>query len=218
MGEPNKVLKSVPKPRKIFPRTALFSKVAFVILSLSLLFFTAFIFSDKQSFRFSPALPEAGLKQTVQEQAQNPGLPVRLKIPNISVDAAIEFVGITSEGEMGIPGNAVDVGWFKLGPRPGENGSAVIAGHFTGENGKPGVFTDLSKLKEGDILYIEDDKGTSTVFVVRESRAYDSGYADEVFSSSNGAHLNLITCDGVWNEAKKSYNKRLVIFADLSKD
>lgn len=147
-----------------------------------------------------------------------PGLPIRLTIPVINVNADVQYVGITLKGEMDVPSNTVDVGWFKPGPRPGENGSAVIAGHFTGENGKLGVFADLSKLKEGDILYIEDDKGTSTVFVVRESRTYDPGYADEVFSSSDGAHLNLITCDGVWNEAKKSYNKRLVIFADLSKD
>jgi LPXTG-site transpeptidase (sortase) family protein len=117
---------------------------------------------------------------------------------------------------MEVPSNAVDVGWFDLGPRPGEKGSAVIAGHFDGENGGVGVFNNLYKLKKGDKLYVEDDKGTTLLFVVRESRIYNPGYADEVFSRNDSAYLNLITCDGVWDKAKKSYSERLVVFTDIT--
>jgi len=92
---------------------------------------------------------------------------------------------------------------FDLGPRPGERGSAVIAGHLDGKNGEAGVFVNLDKLKTGDKLYVEDGKGTSTTFIVRGSHAYNPGYADDVFSGTNSAHLNLITCDGVWDELKK---------------
>lgn len=116
---------------------------------------------------------------------------------------------------MEVPSNAVDVGWFKLGPRPGEKGSPIVSGHIDGENGKAGVFASLYKLKAGDKLYIEDDKGILTVFLVRESRTYDPGYAEEVFSSNDSAHLNLVICGGVWDGAKKSYNQRLVVFADI---
>lgn len=143
-----------------------------------------------------------------------PVLPVRLTIPEINVNAAIQYVGVTQAGAMEVPNNAVDVGWFKLGPRPGEKGSAVIAGHFDGKSGEAGVFINLYKLKKGDKLYIKNDKGISITFVVRESRTYDPGYADDVFSASGSAHLNLITCDGVWDGAKKSYSKRLVVFSD----
>jgi hypothetical protein len=34
--------------------------------------------------------------------------------------------------------------------------------------------------------------------------------------SNDKAHLNLITCDGVWDVTKKSYSKRLVVFADIA--
>lgn len=146
----------------------------------------------------------------------SPELPVRLIIPAINIDADIQHLGVTPEGEMEVPSNIVDAGWFKLGPRPGEKGSAVIAGHFNGENGEAGVFANLYKLKEGDKLYVEDDKGTSIAFVVRESRTYDPGYADYVFSPNDSAHLNLVTCDGQWDRAKKSYSKRLVVFADIT--
>jgi len=144
------------------------------------------------------------------------GLPAHLKIPSINVDANIEYVDVTQKGTMDTPVNIMDVGWFKLGPRPGEIGSAVIAGHFDGKNCKPAVFFNLYKLKKGDRLYIEDDKGMAITFVVQGSHAYDPGYAEEVFSSNDSAHLNLITCDGVWNGVQKSYTKRLVVFADIT--
>lgn len=144
----------------------------------------------------------------------SPGLPIFLTIPTINIQANIQDLGINSNGEMDIPNNIIDVGWFKFGSRPGEKGSAVIAGHFDGENGK-GVFANLNKLKEGDKLYIKDNNGTSFVFVVRESHIYDPGYVEEVFNLNDSSHLNLITCDGVWDENKKSYSKRLVVFADL---
>jgi LPXTG-site transpeptidase (sortase) family protein len=145
----------------------------------------------------------------------SPGLPVRLRIPSINVNAAVQRVGVTPTGDMGVPSNAVDVAWFYPGPRPGEKGSAVLAGHFDGESGEAGVFFDLYKLKKGDTLYIEDEKGASISFVVRESGIYNPGYAEKVFSANDTAHLNLVTCDGVWDGATKSYSKRLVVFADI---
>ncbi|PIZ82226.1 MAG: class F sortase, partial [Parcubacteria group bacterium CG_4_10_14_0_2_um_filter_41_6] len=37
----------------------------------------------------------------------------------------------------------------------------------------------------------------------------------EVFNSSDGkAHLNLITCTGVWNKEDNAFSERLVVFTD----
>lgn len=149
-------------------------------------------------------------------QSAAQGFPVRLKIPSINVDAAVELVGVSSSGAMDVPKKTADVGWFNLGPRPGEKGSAVIAGHFNGIYGEDTVFTNLDKLKVGDKIFVEDDKGATISFVVRESRVYDPGYAEDVFSSNDGVYLNLITCDGIWDGAKKSFSKRLVVFADIA--
>jgi len=144
------------------------------------------------------------------------GRPVRLKIPEINIDAAIEYVGLAPDGAMDIPKSQDDVAWFELGPRPGENGSAVIAGHSGWENGEASAFNNLYKLRKGDKLYIEDDKGVVISFVVRESRGYDpNADARNVFGSNDGnPHLNLITCQGAWNEISKNYSKRLVVFTD----
>jgi LPXTG-site transpeptidase (sortase) family protein len=164
------------------------------------------------------SVPPAENSVTLPEQEQaGPGLPIRLIIPSISVNAAIEYVGITSEGEMGVPEGPDDVAWFELGPRPGEIGSAVMAGHYgSWKDGRGSVFDDLNKLKEGDRLYVEDEKGVIISFVVRESRRYDpKADASDVFNSNDGkAHLNLVTCEGVWDQISQNYSQRLVVFAD----
>jgi len=145
----------------------------------------------------------------------NLGQPTRLIIPTLHIEAKIQNVGISPNGIMENPSNIVDVGWFDLGTRPGQKGSAVVAGHLNGEHGEIGVFANLHKLKKGDKIYINDSKGASITFIVRESRLYDPGYAEEVFSQNDNAHLNLITCEGIWDKSKRSYSKRLVVFSDV---
>src|SRR5947209_5303481 len=80
-------------------------------------------------------------------QPAKPGLPVHLKIPSINVDAAIEGVGLTPDGTMDVTKEAQGVAWYKLGRRPGERGSAVIAGHYGWKNGRAAAFDNLSKLR-----------------------------------------------------------------------
>lgn len=144
------------------------------------------------------------------------GLPVRLSIPAIGVDAALEYVGLTADGEVGVPEDPGDAAWLDAGPRPGEEGTAVIDGHYGWKDDIPAVFDDLIKLQKGDKVYVEDESGTTTVFVVRDIQTYgENENVPGVFVSSDGkAHLNLITCEGVWNAASKSYSDRLVVFTD----
>jgi LPXTG-site transpeptidase (sortase) family protein len=144
------------------------------------------------------------------------GLPVRLEIPEIGVDSFIEDAYITPQGAMEVPSGTVDVAWFALGPHPGQVGSAVIGGHFGIENGVPFVFYDLSKLKEGDDIYIINDEGDTLTFVVSSTALFGANAdATTVFTSSDGkAHLNLITCEGIWNEISGEYPDRTVVFAN----
>src|SRR5665213_214737 len=73
-----------------------------------------------------------------------PGLPVRLKIPVINVDALVEHVGVAPDGTMAVPKGPADTSWFALGTPPGAIGSAVIAGHYGWKNGIPAAFDNLS--------------------------------------------------------------------------
>jgi LPXTG-site transpeptidase (sortase) family protein len=125
-------------------------------------------------------------------------------------------MGLTADGAMDTTKGPADVGWYKLGQRPGEIGSAVITGHFGWVHNLPAAFDNLHALHPGDLIYIVDDKGASTTFVVSELKQYDQNDSTaSVFSSSDGkAHLNLITCEGKWSNTSKSYSNRLVVFTN----
>jgi LPXTG-site transpeptidase (sortase) family protein len=145
------------------------------------------------------------------------GLPITLQIPAIGVNSAIEDALITPDGRMDVPAGTIDVAWFALGPQPGSVGSAVIGGHYGVQNGVPFVFYSLDKLKIGDMVYATNDEGVTFAFVVKSIASYNrNADATQVFTSSDGlAHLNLITCEGIWNAVNGSYPDRLVIFTDL---
>lgn len=140
-------------------------------------------------------------------------MPVRLVIPKIGINATITDIGLTSSGNMEAPNTNDIAGWYKYGPKPGNDGSAVLGGHFG--VGEQAIFTDLNQLDKGDTLSIIDDQGQRASFVVREVRTYaQDSQPNEVFNSLMGAHLNLITCDGAWESGKRTYSQRLVIFTD----
>ncbi|MBA2279437.1 class F sortase, partial [Candidatus Saccharibacteria bacterium] len=102
------------------------------------------------------------------------------------------------------------------GPRPGGIGSAVIDGHFGWKDNKPAVFDKLHTLVKGDAIYVEDENKVTHTFIVIELRSFQpEDDATTVFQSNdNTAHLNLITCQGIWNQDKDSYSTRLVVFAE----
>lgn len=193
--------------RKVF----MFALAAF-LLSLALIFH----FISKNPIQSGLASLTANPADFYEQEKENFGLPARINIPKINIDAIVEYVGLTSEGAMDAPKGFNNVAWFSLGPRPGENGSAVIAGHYGWKNGKASAFDNLYKLRKGDKLYIEDGKGAIISFVVREVRRYDpEENASRVFRSDDDkSHLNLVTCEGVWNKDSKGYSKRLVVFTD----
>ena len=146
----------------------------------------------------------------------SPGVatPVRLFVPRLGVNAPIEQVGVTRQGNMDVPSGAETVGWYKLGPKPGEKGNAVISGHLDTLLG-PAVFWRLNELVQGDEIVVRDARAELRTFSVVRTQAYDAANAplEEIFGSGSGVNLQLITCNGSWVEHKRSYDKRLVVFA-----
>ena len=191
-----------------FKWSAVILGAAGIVFSAIVIFLVKDLHANTISYVSNPVLQDPQLARA--------GLPVRLIIPKINIDAAIEYVGLTPQGAMGVPEGPTSTAWFDLGPRPGEDGSAVIAGHEGWKEGIQAVFDNLYELQKGDKLYVKNEQGTTTAFIVRAVHTYgENEVVSDVFSSSDGkAHLNLITCEGIWNETTKSYSGRLVVFAD----
>lgn len=157
------------------------------------------------------------INSVLKSKKANIGLPVRLDIPRLGIEAEILEVGLDKSGAMEIPNSYKDVGWFKLGVRPGETGNAVITGHLDTVDTSNGIFRRLNELGAGDDVYVADTENNRLHFQVVSSKVYEAKNApmDEIFGISKNTRLNLITCDGVWDRQAMSYDKRLVVFTEL---
>jgi LPXTG-site transpeptidase (sortase) family protein len=188
-------------------------------VSLGLLLFLGLLlyFITIRSAQSSPAPQTKNIAVAVTRSLSDPALPVRLIIPKININIALESVGLTAQGAVDVPKNRTKAAWFNLGPLPGTIGSAVIDGHFgQWKNGQEAVFNNLSALRKGDKVYVTDIKGKITTFTVRKFMIYNSNQnVPEVFISNDGkAHLNLITCGGPWDKISQNYSKRFIVFTD----
>jgi len=155
--------------------------------------------------------------KNVEKKKDIPVLGTRLLIPKLKINTTLGEVGLTPQAVVGTPNEPWRPAWFNLGPLPGDTGSSVIIGHSgIWKNGQKTIFNNLSNLLAGDKIYIKDEKDETKVFIVQKLLSYNQNdNAPEVFySEDNKSHLNLITCDGIWDSVSKSYPKRLVVFTD----
>jgi sortase (surface protein transpeptidase) len=143
-------------------------------------------------------------------------VPSRIRIPAIGIDTDVEQVGKTRDGAMDVPQSFWTVGWYKLGFKPGEPGSAVMAGHVDNPKG-PAIFWDLRKLQPGNKVLVSDRTGKELVFEVFEAENYpfDNAPLSRIFGNTDDVYLNLITCTGVFDRSSQNYDKRLVVYTRL---
>lgn len=142
--------------------------------------------------------------------------PTVIEIPALDVKATIEEVGRLKNGQMRVPKDPDQAGWFSPGTKPGGRGSAVIAGHVDSKTG-PAVFYELDKMKIGDEVLIYDEDGEVVRFAVVKKVAYPRTDApvDAIFGFTYGSGLNLITCTGSWDRKAKTHDDRLVVYTEL---
>jgi sortase A len=143
-------------------------------------------------------------------------LPSRLQIPSINVNAAVQYIGINGRGNIGIPTNYKDVGWYMYGPTPGSSGNSIVVGHVDNALGLKGVFANLKHLKKGDQITVRDKDGVVHTFkVTGTAQVRHNSTVPELFASSRKSRLILITCDGNWIRELQTYSSRLVVFSEL---
>src|SRR5579863_6103654 len=170
-----------------------------------------------------PVAPTHGTPRpaaTVQPKAPiSAALPVRLVIPAIGVNAAVERVGIVANGDLATPTGHPwdDVGWYDLGTLPGERGSAVIDGHLDRPGGYPAVFWYLRNIHVGDAVFVTEKDGKQLRFHVTRIAYYTPQDAplQDIFGNRSGNYLNLITCAGDWIPSQGQTTLRLVVYTTL---
>jgi LPXTG-site transpeptidase (sortase) family protein len=146
-------------------------------------------------------------------QVAGPITPSRLRIPSIGVDAWIGAVGLRRDGSMDVPNNLWTSSWLAIGPRPGQAGNAVIAGHRG--VGTPALFSHLENVHPGDRIYVSDAAGNELIYQVTRVASLDLSASTQVavFGPSTAQQLVLITCFGRYMDTARTYDHRLVVFS-----
>ena len=139
-----------------------------------------------------------------------------VSIPALGTTAVVIDLGIGPDGELEVPGDVSQAGWFTGGALPGRVGPAVIVGHRDSFAG-PAVFARLGLLRPDDVVDVTLDDGTTLRHrVVRVDRvAKDRFPTEQVYGTTTRPELRLITCDGVFNRGAGSYEGNLVVHAVL---
>ena len=97
-----------------------------------------------------------------------------LRIPAIGVSAPIIPIGLHKDRTIQVPQDFGKAGWYKLGPKPGARGPAVIVGHVDSKTG-PAIFYRLRELKPGNRILIRGAGGRTVRFRVNGPRTVAEG-------------------------------------------
>jgi hypothetical protein len=142
--------------------------------------------------------------------------PVSIAIPAAGVDARVVPVGLQANGAMEVP--AVDLaGWYRLGPRPGERGPAVIVGHVDSREG-PAVFFRLRQLRTGDRIVVGQGGGAAVAFAVErvERHPKEALPVARIWDPTGQPVLRLITCGGSFDRSTGHYRDNVIVYARLA--
>lgn len=161
---------------------------------------------------------ESRTDRPVRERPPSPArppAPAAIEIPSIGVHARLVRLGLNADGTLEVPTRFAEAGWWAGGPRPGERGPAVVAGHVDTRTG-PAVFARLSELRAGDRIWVVRRDGSRVRFVVRRSARYAKARfpTARVYGPTRGAALRLITCSGTFDRASGHYLDNTVVYAD----
>ena len=145
-----------------------------------------------------------------------PSVPVTLSIPAIGLGVTVTDLGLNPDGTVQVPSDIQQAGWYRLGPSPGQLGSAVILGHIDSYQG-PAVFFNLRQLQAGDPVYVTLADGVTVNFVVTSIAMYDkTQFPDQQVYGSNGTSaLQLVTCGGTFDPQTGHYLSNLVVYTSF---
>lgn len=158
------------------------------------------------------------------------GIPRRLVIPALEVDAGFERIGLdTSVGPdergrrpLGNPQDRTRAGWYEDGPKPGSGRGTVLTNGHTYRNGSA-IFTESfsSDVQVGQLIHIvQTNRSVCSYRISRVWREVDAARdyprivtQERLYNFSGPERLFLATCGGSWNAAAQDYDQISLLVA-----
>ena len=152
-----------------------------------------------------------------QKYIVEPDLPRFLQIQKINLNSRIQKVNIDSSGNINMPKNIYDIGWYEGSSKPGDRGVSFLNGQANYKGG-PAVFANLDKLVKGDEITIEMGSGNFISYRVVSTTSLPAekikliSLLDPVEIKGQG--LTLMTLSGQYDQKTKTYPNRTVVLAE----
>lgn len=171
-----------------------------------------------------------GAKVSKAESTCVAGVPARMVIPALGVDAPFERIGIDTgapadaQGRqpLGNPTDRTKAGWYAAGPRPGSGTGTVLANGHTYRDGSA-IFSEsfASRVAVGQRIDVVQRGGGVCSYQVQRvwrevnaKRDYSRIVSSEKLYNFQGPErLFLATCGGSWNSFAQDYDDISLLIA-----
>ena len=162
---------------------------------------------------FAPNWPAA------DGQAMEPSKPTKVSIASLGIRGDVVEVGKADDGSIAPPieDPVRIIGWYGLGPTPGEPGTAVMVGHVDTHD-RPAVFHNLHEIQVGKLIEVSRKDRKVATFKVDSVESFPKAAfpADRVLVHDDVPRLVLVTCGGEWLGGHTGYADNVIVFAHLA--
>lgn len=145
--------------------------------------------------------------------------PTRICVPDIRVDASVMKLGLNRDRTVEVPplSRVGDAGWYNQSAAPGDVGPTVVLGHVDSARYGEGVFFELSRLHRTDrVLVTRGDGQVATYVVDRVEQVSKARFpSQEVYGSTSGPALRLVTCGGRYDADGGRYLDNVIVYGTL---
>jgi LPXTG-site transpeptidase (sortase) family protein len=153
---------------------------------------------------------------TVLPTAETAGIPTRVRIPALNIDAPVDVVALDFANRVEVPEDVQRTGWYRFAANPMTGqGSTVIVGHRDGVRQGAGAFFDLDKAAIGDRVTVITEDGSPLRYRIVARESFDKGNVPfaELFAVTGSPRLTLITCGGPFDATTLGYTDNVVVTA-----
>lgn len=144
-------------------------------------------------------------------------VPTVVEYPRLGAELPVTPTGVSDDGQMAIPDDAAQAGWYKYGPTPADGeGDTVVAAHSGSEQTPEGPLYSMHGALAGDEVVVTDAEGQRHHYTVTAVEQLGKEGLDftPYFARTGPERLVLITCGGQWVPERGSYADNIIVVAE----
>ena len=142
--------------------------------------------------------------------------PSRMVVASLGVDVPVLATGLDDAGNMALPPDPANAGWYEYGPAPASPaGATVIAAHVDSLTYGIGPFAAFADAVPGTEIVVTDTAGAVRTYVVSSVNTTDKLDVvwASVFDRTGPSRLVVVTCGGEFDYSTRHYLSNVIVVA-----